>query len=128
MKITKAVSKLVSKKDNEYAAADPVGPADIENSKLESDVTDLEPTEDDLPLDYTEDATAETTAEELDLVLTKDAKSLLKKISADNETLIDALMAHNENKDFSRLIKMLQNSVRLADELLLSDDTLSKGK
>lgn len=127
MKITKTVNRMVSKKDAEYAEADPIGPSDADNSKLESDVTDLEPTEDDLTVDYPEDVTAET-GDGLDLLLTKDSKVLLKKISKDNETLIDALMAHNENKDFSRLIKMLQTAVRLADELLLSDDTLSKGK
>ena len=117
MKISKAVKRLVDDKEKVYSPAEPAGPVDVDVSKLESDI---DFTEDDLPIDY-EDETD-------DIVLTNDSKSILSKISKDGETLVDALMGVNTDKKFSILIKVLQNAVRLADEFLLTDDTLNKGK
>lgn len=120
MRIVKAVNKLVQNKEKEYLPAESIGPADADTSNLESDV---EFTEDDLPLDYPENEEVED-----DTVLSGDGKSILTRISKDGETLIDALMNINEDRKFSILIKVLQNAVRLADEFLLTDDTLNKGK
>ncbi len=124
MKLKKAVNKLMQRNEKEYASAEPIGPRDVDVRQLESDVTDLDITEDDLPLDYTDIDVDDVE----DISLTKDAKTILKRLSKDVETLIDALMAVNTEKKFSILIKLLQNAVRLADELLLTDDTLNKGK
>ena len=120
MKIVKAVSKLVQNREKEYMPAEPAGPVDVDASNLESDV---ELTKNDLPLDRSEDIEVED-----DAVLNSDSKSILTRISKDGETLIDALMGINTDKKFSILIKVLQNAVRLADEFLLTDDTLNKGK
>ena len=55
----------------------------------------------------------------------EEVTKVLNKVSEDLETLIDSLMDINTNKEYSKLIKLLQSATRIADELIESDDLLN---
>jgi hypothetical protein len=73
--------------------------------------------------EYVEDDLPDEEVEEAD---PSKKQEILQKVSTDVETLVDDVMAINDNKEYSKLIKLLQSAVRLADELLESDDLLNQ--
>ena len=61
--------------------------------------------------------------DDLEVENTKDL-DVLREVSSKVETLVDKVMTINTDREYSKLLKILQSAVRLADELIESDSLL----